>query len=111
MYEVGKKYKRIYDGVLWDDALYECLWTDGKFMTVRLTDSGHSPFTYLCTEFKQYKEPVVNKYTLSVVRSETTVRYGLLVSQSVRHRFEDNILGDVEFTLTDGKLTDVKLLG
>jgi hypothetical protein len=55
----------------------------------------------------EYKEPVVEKFTRVVLRSFLP---GNVFTSNIKHTHTNEVIGHVEFILTDGKLTDVRVI-
>jgi hypothetical protein len=55
----------------------------------------------------EYKEPVVEKFTRVVLRSFLP---GNVFTSNIKHTHTNEVIGHVEFILTDGKLTEARVI-
>jgi hypothetical protein len=55
----------------------------------------------------EYKEPVVEKFTRVVLRSYLP---GNVFTSNSKHIHTNEVIGSVEFIVTDGKLTDARVI-
>lgn len=112
MFEVGKKYKDK------GGNLYECLGVhlfrtnsvSGVMRYVGRTDNpndlGDIPHVKAwSSEWKEYHEPVVVKVKRNILFDGETVWTNHTTITKDRH-----FINEVEFTVTDGKLTDVRIV-
>lgn len=119
MFVVGKKYTNKFD-------VHECLATHlfrqgevagvMKFIPTNFksTDMGDIPSIEVWSdEWKEYHEPVVNKFVRHITVSDCYDGLDLEVWRDIKNvslDYEDIHVGAVEFTVTDGKLTDVRIV-
>lgn len=102
MFVVGKKYKGVSTG-----NIRECVWVDSNEAVLKGKD-GLSIATQRLQEenHPEYHEPVVQK----VVRSVILAVSDRLPIAIYGHDDGRTVCGKVEFTTTDGKLTDARIV-
>lgn len=113
MFEVGKKYKGS------NGTVYECIGVhpfrvNQQAGVMRFSgrtdnpeDKGDIPYVFAWDySWTEFKEPVVKKKVRTVVTSQFDG--GPVVLPQVFST--DTVLGVVEFTMTDGKLTEVRII-
>jgi hypothetical protein len=106
--EVGKKYNRLaYGGTKGVEVITK---HDGSFIGC----FGFNSYAAMIDDGKweEYHEPVVEKYKMVVRQQPTNNKYGTwTVRPEFAKAYSDGWdIGGIEVTITDGKLTDVRVV-
>jgi hypothetical protein len=99
-FEVGKSYKGKYSGVI-----RKCVFVDDDGATLKGSDRSFTIVTSSnCDHYYEVREPVVIKERRLVLIDGNDV---FLPTQKSAY---GNVIGEIEVVITDGKLTDVRIL-
>lgn len=105
MFEVGKQYRHVQSG-----RIIEVLWKSDISIVVRYASDRNRDFLWSIKDaigyWTEHHEPVVERFEKFVWRLDNDI----LVTRMAYTPARSQYLGQVEVTLTDGKLTGVKIL-
>lgn len=106
-FEVGKKYKHS------AGVVRECVYSGKNLIVLKGLDGYEHSFQTntlgLLDHWSEYRETVVSKFVRHVSRDQTDMETWRDI-HNINIDNGDVYVGSVEFTVTDGKLTDVRIL-